>query len=457
MRSNTVGVVAMRDQFTFGSLLPADLADAVELIQQPLPTDPLSAVGTLLCGYSGLLKLGSKVASDHQYAVPINMYWANVGPSGLAKTPVKQKLIDDPAAVVRRLHKINHEHALERWSQQCEGLKGKDRPPRPRPRLPHAGGDYSAEGLGLQLELHEADGLGLLLIRDEIAGLLRTLDSDKRSGRGTGEAQFLELFDGGGGTSIRVEETRHYERSHVSLYGNIQPEILRRHINGDDASGKWARILFNQLPVQPLVLRYEDPSDQERQAYKQAQETLTDYALKLHQRAAETTELSLGARRLLLDAFHRHQRTALAPDTPQVISAMLGKTSGHYLRFSGILHLVANVKSSSPEPQVTEETMQTAINVIDTLIQETRLFHNGPEDLGKQLMKLVHQHSWNQGAGAVSVTWQFAKEKLCTKTALRKLGAGGFYSAIEALVEQGFGIINNDGAATYTATKPPTW
>ena len=121
----------MRDQFTFESLLPADLADALELIQQPLPTDPLSAVGTLLCGYSGLLKIGTRVASDHQYSVPINLFWANVGVSGLAKTPIKQKLIDDPAATVRRLHKMNHENALESWRMQCEGLKGKDKPPKP--------------------------------------------------------------------------------------------------------------------------------------------------------------------------------------------------------------------------------------------------------------------------------------------------------------------------------------
>jgi len=52
----------MRDAFTFRGLLPEKLADALELIQEPLPTDPLSAVGTLLCGYSGLLKLGSVCA-----------------------------------------------------------------------------------------------------------------------------------------------------------------------------------------------------------------------------------------------------------------------------------------------------------------------------------------------------------------------------------------------------------
>ena len=87
----------MRDQFTFDSLLPADLADALELIQQPLPTDPLSATGTLLTGYSGLFKIGTRVAQDHQYSVPCNAFWANVDYSGQGKSPIHQRLISDPA------------------------------------------------------------------------------------------------------------------------------------------------------------------------------------------------------------------------------------------------------------------------------------------------------------------------------------------------------------------------
>jgi hypothetical protein len=443
----------MRDQFTFDSLLPTDLADALELIQQPLPTDPLSAAGTLLCGYSGLLKLGSRLESDYRFSVPINMYWANVGVSGLAKTPIKQKLIDDPAAAIRRLHKTNHELAVENWRMQCEGLKGKDKPPKPRPRLPHAGGDYSPEALGIQLEVHEADGLGLLLIRDEISGLLRTLDNDKRSGRGTGEAQFLELFDGGGGTSLRVEEARQYEQSHVSLYGNIQPEVLRRHINGDDATGKWARILFNQLPVQPLDLQYDDPSEEEKSAYRKSQEVLADYAMKVHARDAMTIELSPEARRLVVEWFNAHQLKALAPTTPQVISALLGKSSAQAHRIAGILHLVHNIQKSSPEAKVTAKHMKTAMDIVDTLITETCLFHKGPADPKTELMRKVHEASWNNGAPK-GINWQDAKEKLCTTKKLREIGASGFFAAIEEWAEGGFGEIDQSGkSVAYTAIK----
>lgn len=443
----------MRDQFTFEKLLPPDLADAVELIQQPLPTDPLSATGTLLCGYSGLLRIGTRVASNHQHSVPCNLFWGNVGVSGLAKTPIKQRLVDDPAATIRLMYKHQHEDALERWQALCHGQKKDDRPPRPRPKFPHAGGNYSPEALDIQLELHEKEGLGLLIVRDEIAGLLQSLDSDSKRGRGTGEAQLLELFDGSGCTSLRVEGSRHYERSHVSLYGNIQPDVLRRHINGDDASGKWARVLFNQLPVRPLKLQYEDPSELERLAYAKAQQVLADYALKLHQRPPETIELATGARRLLIDWFSSHQEQALAPTTNSVVSALLGKTSAHALRLAGLLHLVHNIAAASPEQRVTEAEMRIATTIVDVLTTETRLFHRGPEEVNIELMRLVHSASWNDG-NPQPIRWQLAKDKLCTTKALRGIGAAGFYTAIEEWEELGFGSVNRDGAPAYMAIRP---
>jgi len=241
-------LLVKRQHFSFEQLLPADLAAALELIQQPLPTDPLSAVLTWLCGNSGLLPLGMRVAASHQYSLPCNLFLANVAPSGVAKTAVKQRLIDDPAKELRLHYKLRHQDAMERWRDACKGVKKDERPPAPKPRLPHLQ-DYTPEALGIQLELHEADGLGLLIVRNEIAGLLQAVDADSKRGRGTGEAQLLELFDGTGTTSIRVDGgSRHYERSHVSLLGNIQPLKLKELINGEDSTGKFARFLFNQLP-----------------------------------------------------------------------------------------------------------------------------------------------------------------------------------------------------------------
>ncbi len=447
------GEVVMRDQFTFQNLLPGDLADAVELIQQPLPTDPLSATGTLLCGYSGLLKIGTRVASSYQHSVPCNLFWANVGVSGLAKTPIKQRLVDEPASTIRLIYKHEHEDAVERWQSSCSGQKKDERPPKPKPKFPHAGGNYSPEALDIQLELHEKAGLGLLILRDELSGLLQALDSDSKRGRGTGEAQLLELFDGTGNISLRVDGTRHYEKCHASLFGNIQPERLRHHVNGDDATGKWARILFNQVPTRPLELQYEDPTEMEKMAYSNAQKTLADYALKLHQRHPETIEVDKEARRLLIDWFHGHQLQALAPTTSSVVSALLGKTSAHAMRLAGLFHLVHSINSNKPKEKITADHMQTAINIVDVLTSEIRLFHSGPEEPRTELMRLVHSASWNRGSPQ-PIRWQDAKEKLCTTRALRELRAGDFYGAIEEWEELGFGSVSRTGTVTYTAVRP---
>ncbi len=86
-----------RDQFSFHNLLPPDLAAAVELVTEVLPADAMTSVLTLLCGYSGLLKLGTKVTPDGRYKVPCNMYVGLVGPSGLTKSPLQRVLIYEPS------------------------------------------------------------------------------------------------------------------------------------------------------------------------------------------------------------------------------------------------------------------------------------------------------------------------------------------------------------------------
>ena len=39
-----------RQNITMADYLPSDLADAAALVSQPLPTDDLSVIGTLICG-----------------------------------------------------------------------------------------------------------------------------------------------------------------------------------------------------------------------------------------------------------------------------------------------------------------------------------------------------------------------------------------------------------------------
>ena len=250
--SSTIHLASGRGRFTFARLCPPKLASALVLVSETLPTDDLSAVLAYACGVSGLLKIGTRIACSFDYSVPCNLWVAMVGCSGLAKTPIMQRLLLEPAKKIRCDLKEHHSREIQKWSESCKGVKKDERPPAPLPLFPQLQ-DYTPERLAMQLELHDSKDLGLLLIRDELSAMLLSVDADERKGRGTAGGQLLELFDGTGSTSIRVGSdgkgsSRSFERCHVAVYGNIQPLKLKELINGKDHTGRYARFLMNKLP-----------------------------------------------------------------------------------------------------------------------------------------------------------------------------------------------------------------
>ena len=109
-----------RDQFGLHTLLPPELAKAVELVTEQLPADALTSTMTLLCGYSGLLKLGTKITPDGRYKVPCNLYVGLVAPSGLTKSPLQRALIHYPMVKLQHEVKARHERLLKEWESDSD-------------------------------------------------------------------------------------------------------------------------------------------------------------------------------------------------------------------------------------------------------------------------------------------------------------------------------------------------
>ena len=441
-----------RQNITMADYLPSDLADAAALVSQPLPTDDLSVIGTLICGYSGVQKLGNRIATSHDHSVPTNIWWINCGPTGVSKSAVKQKLIDLPAAGLRQKLRTMHADAVDEWRANNKGVKKDDRSPAPKPWFLHLS-DYTPEALCLQLQVQESKGLALLASRDEWSGILNALESDSKIGRGTGIAQMLEMFDGCASIAVRVDGgVRQFEQCLVSFYGNIQPEKLREHINGQDVVGQFARFQFNQLLLQPLELSYLDPSEEERQAYLDAKAVLASYAELLHDLEPHTTEITQEARKHLVEWFRPRQEQALLPTTPQVVKALLGKSSAHAQRWAGMLHRINNLKTGNVESKLTLETMMRATKLVDQINGETKQFHKGPPTPTQTLMQMAHQWSWNKGQPR-KINWQTAKRELCTTDALREVGAKGFNKLVTDLIERGWGGATEGRAPSYKAER----
>ena len=449
-------IAGERDRFTFSQLLPPKMAAAVELIQEDLPTDPLSACLLFLVGLSGLLKIGTRASSSYRHSVPINLYLALVAWSGVAKSPCKRKLVEAPAELVKKDFMAAYERKLRAWREECKTVKRKeDRPPEPKCVLPHLN-SYNAASLSAQLMVHDKERQPILLIRDELSGLLREIEHDTKGGTGAAEAQFLEAFDGDGYVSVRVEAgVRQYKHCHVCFFGCIQPQVLQDFINGeshgDDTTGRWARLLLCRLPAQPLKTEDQDPSPERLSAYQQAEHYLKQCCWDAHCLPPKTYELSQEARIYFHEWFNKHQRVALMPTTAPVIRSMLMKTSAHALRLAGALHVAKTLELRDAAPErISCRQVELATQIVDQLHAETAQFHDQQETDSMLLMRHIHE----QGFRADGCTWQWAKQQ--GTRAIRAMGSKMFAQAVQELVTLGYGVVKVEKPLTYRALKEMT-
>lgn len=448
----------MRDMLTFARMLQPDLAEAMAVVTAALPTDDYSATLTFIGGASGALKLGTRISSQYDFSVPANTFLLDVGPTGLSKTEIRRRLVERPARKINDDYNAEYALQLSAHAARCKGKPKGEHPKEPLPTFPHLM-DYSPEALALWLAEYEKRGAGVYIHRDEVQAIFQAVDSDKKSGRGTSEALLLETFDGSGLTTIRVGtkggEARTYGSCHVSLGGGIQPKKLKALINangGEDTTGKFARFLYVQHPIQALELRDDDFSPEEKKAHDLANAMLARYVEWLHDMEPRTYRLELEARKKFHRWFNAHQQEALRPSTPAVIAAMLGKTSAHALRLACVLHLLRTVDERMRSPEtVPVETMEIAMALVDVATSEARRLHVGAADAATEMMERVQAWSLETGEPRL-VTWQIAKKEVCTTKALRKLKAGDFYQGILNWQELGYGVISEDGL-TYTAKR----
>ena len=446
-----------RKQFTFERLMPPDLAEALELLQRPYATDALSASMILLAGFSGLNKIKTRIWADETDSVHPNLYLAVVQGTGGGKTPILKTLVRDPVWPLQQEAFDANRREIQNWEEQCREIKGKEyKPPKPKPLLLQMN-NVTDPALVLWLQLHADKGVGTLLIRDELAGHLQSLEADTRNGRGTAESQFLELWDGGSYVETRVGangggELRHFADSLVSIYGGIQPQKLKQLIGGDDFTGKWARILFVRVPEKPIELLTRKRSYEEVMALEQARQTLRDYARKIYCLPPKDYFFDEPALKFFADWWKRHQQEAQLPATTQVVKAMLAKSSGQLRRVDGLLHIVRVVAGTAGD-RISYEEVELAAAIVDQLFAEMAQFHQGGQTPSMTMMRHIHQISLNAGK---AISRQDARDKTTDGCLRDQITAADFKRWAEKLEEMEYGAISlgKRGAVKYEATRP---
>lgn len=442
---------ALGEVLSTAYLLPARIAAAVEAVTRYLPGDGPSRTLPYLAAVAGLAKLGTQVeASDVAgYRVPVNLYGCLVAGSGGKKSPTHKRLAIEPLAALRDELARQNQREREAWQQACDDLKkGQPRPPEPIGKRLSAG-DFTGEALAQQLEVQESAGLGLLIFRDELSALFGSLNQ-YRGGKGSDEQQLLELFDGGGLTSLRVSGHRSYSRSQVSIWGGTQTETLRKLVANGDDSGLWARFLFCPLPERVVSLPL-DRSDEEQAEIEAAEQTLADAAAAIYRMPSRTYRLSPDAAVAFVRYEENKQRQAHAA-TIGAVAAVSGKSAGKVLRVAGVLHLlrIATGEAAAGD-EIGPGLIERATAFVDHLDAWVVGLHAGVAAGGiGDLMRKVHRIATDAKR---PIRWKDVQNSL-SGPQKKVIDSGAAAAAMRALADLGCGEIETGkrGAMTYRAT-----
>ncbi len=441
-----------------GQLLHLDLifhpriANALAVITHNLPFEAPAIAITYLAGVSACVPFGSRVMAvpASNYSVPINLYAAVVGRSGAKKTVLMKLLIKELLQPIVDDIRRDHINALNDYTAELARCKqGDPKPIEPKEKYVYFTGGTS-EAIAEQLAVHEKEKMPLLLLRDELMGMLNGLNQYKSNGKGDGTEQLLELFDGAGSTDLRVKGNRHFGSSQFNVFGNIQPALYSDLVRGGDPNGKFARILAAPLPATAKQLPTSFTAE-EYAELQAANDCLKGVARVIFQGKGTTVELDNFARSIFVNLEFNAQKRAQAADDGSAASAIHGKHAAKVLRIAGLLFHLDRAAGEN-------------ITVIDHLILDraTQLvqyldawavhFNDKAQDalLISGDLKLLHSKAVALQADDKPVVWRELAQRLSTKQ--RKVITKDSFPTLAAeLAAAGVGTF--DGT-TYTPTHP---
>ena len=354
--------------------LPPKLTAALQTFQRGIPYTDTTLLMAQLVQVSATLKLGTRINGNPftDWELPLNLYGIDVGPSGARKSPLVKALFTKPAEQIRaEINQLNSQR-FEAWEKECSERK-QNKPPKPIP-LVHSTNEYTGEALAERLALHEIHKYPMLVLREEIAALFDSFGKYKQGGKGTGgdEQQLLEIFDGDGFNSLRIGGGRGYDKCHVSLYGGIQDDVLRRLIASGDANGKWARCIF--VPLPEMTYQLSRPTEADRIDRRMAEFDLKQLSTDLFKQSPRVFELDGDGIDMLLQYDHLCQRQRDEASI-NAVKALKNKSPGKALRIAGLLHVLRCHELGKFTIDVPCTRLAEAIALVDALDAWAASFH----------------------------------------------------------------------------------
>lgn len=420
------------------------IADALTARTRYLEHDTASVAIPYLCGQSGLLPLGSEIMAmaDTNFHAPLNLFTVLVGKSGSGKTPLRIACIDEPLALLKEECRLDNKRKKKNWEDANEGVSPKEQSPMEAP-LKVVVTDATPEALVQQIMWQGERKKGMLLVRDEFAGFVGSIDQYKSGGKGDGSQQFLELFDGGGMDKLlKTTDSIEFHKSHLSLHCGGQVRLIEDYMKSKDPQGFFSRFMMVPMPTDVVIESSLEDDPQREKEVQDAIVVLQGIARQMYSSPIRTLRFDKEARSQI-GRYHTEQKR-LVNKSHDAISGLHGKSVAKAIRVAGILHhldAACDDKKQASDP-VSLDVLTRAIALVEHCNQwmGSLVAGMGEDKIVDKVLTAIKKKSEKNGGQPVSyreifLGWstktrnQFTRE-VCDRTfaALEKAGEGSIDS-----------------------------
>ncbi|MBK9121479.1 MAG: DUF3987 domain-containing protein [Phycisphaerales bacterium] len=426
--------------------LPEPMQTFVHAVADATGTDPAFSALAALTTAAGCI--GNRAAGlvHSSWVEPAIVWAALVGRSGTTKSPVL-KICTRPLVEIFKANRKTyadeierHEVETERYAVQLATWKSKQknettdppvRPPEPREKRVLVS-DVTIEKLAALLN---DNPLGLLVVRDELAGWVKSFDQ-YRGGKGADAEGWLSFYDaaphsvdrkGGGSTFV--------ERGAVSICGTIQPGTLRRVFGAAEReAGLLARVLLCWPPEKPSLYRDAGVPDAVMAAWKTLLQTLLNLPPGVDEDGdprPRCLPIDEWAKMAWVSWHDAHERM-IADESDDDIRAHMAKLQGMSVRLALIFECITVAAGGQAARSIGRDSIDRAIKIVDWFARETRRVY-GLLNEGDEEREQRHLASWIEARGG-SVTARdlarglrrFGGDAEAAREALEQLEAAGF-------------------------------
>ena len=394
-------------------VFPTEVSNSIETVTAYLPHKDTLKILTFMSAVAPLIRLGTKIncIPTTNFVVPLNLFACVIGASGSKKTPLMNLLLQEPLKEVKKdLARANFKAGQQYVSDLADYKNnGGDKPEKP-PYPIISTRDATTEALEKQLMDQERVKMGLLRFNDELAGLIKSFNKYSQ-GRGSDEEFLLELYDGSGFQTQRMDENRYCEETAVTIFGGGQPEVLTKLHRGQDANGLWARFIFDYSAAIPKRLPTV-VTPEERSKFKKAANYLSSFISEVKDFRTNTLELTDEALKRFSDYELERQELAAKKNLKSSHAATYNKSAGKVARVAGILWIMKQVQikiknkisqgdsyvDEPPDNQVDISTINNAIELVNywdsvSINVDNKASENSKDVILRRLLNIAEKES----------------------------------------------------------------